>query len=230
MATTRPSRRRSPRPASDRMTQFRRAIAVRHTKRRLDQIVRHIGLIGKINPAPRPAPMLRSAACATPRRDRRSVPELPEGLTPLCRCFRSDEIGQAFHFSKIEAAILERTARELASLAGRQPSIFLAHQIRPRSPRAAVQLQFSNILAGLAVRGREPQHQRFIDHIAARRIAHTRQASPCAARGGGRSASRAPRRHAARKCAPPQLPAEGGRRRAQRSLSHRHRVSRIAFC
>ena len=77
---------------------------------------------------------------------------------------------------EIEPAIFKRAAGKLASF-GRpatfDPTESFEHTGDDRL--AAMKLQLSDILAGLAARRREPQRQRFVDNFTPRRIAHTRQ-------------------------------------------------------
>src|SRR6202035_5391506 len=102
--------------------------------------------------------------------------ELTKSEPALRRCLCSDEIGQALHRREIEPAIFKRAAGELAGfgkLTTLYPTECLEHAGNNRL--AAMKLQLSDILASLATRRRKPQHQRFVDDLAIRRIAHPRQ-------------------------------------------------------
>ena len=176
MATTRPSRSRSPRrpsasDAGDLVTQLLRSM-----KRRTEQIFRHIGFVGKIDPRldqgqrldQSPPPRLGAVAD--------QAFELTKGQAALRLRFGGDEIGQALDRREIEPAILEGAAGELAGL-GRPAALDHRQRIEHagNDRLAAVKLQLGDVLAGLAVRRRKPQRQRFVDDFAARRIAHPRQ-------------------------------------------------------
>ena len=96
---------------------------LRSIKCRANQIFRHVGLIGEVDSRlyqrlrldNLPPPSLRLVA---------DQPlELAVGRSPLRRCFRGDQIGEALHFRKIKPAIVESTARKLARLRRPEPSI-----------------------------------------------------------------------------------------------------------
>ena len=189
MATTRPSRSRSPRPALGQRRCDLVAQLLRSMKRRTDQILRHIGLVGKIDPRldqrqrfdQSPPPGLGPIADQTL--------ELPKRLPPLRRRLGGDQIGKTLDRGEIEPAVLERAAGELARLG--QPAPFdLPQRIEhPGDHRvAAVKLQLRHIFAGLAVRRRKPQRQRLIDRLAASPDRARAPAPPSAAPARGRSA------------------------------------------
>ena len=173
IATTRPSRSRSPRAAPASASAISSRSSARDRQRRPDQILRHIGLVGKIDPRldqrqrldqPRPPGLGAIAEQAL---------ELAIGLTALRLGLGADQIGETLDRGEIEPAVLERAARELARL--RRPQSFdpperAEHRGDHRA--AAVQLQLGDVLAGLAVRPGKPQRQRLVDRFAAVRIAH----------------------------------------------------------
>ena len=149
---------------------------LRSMKRRADQVFGHIGLVGKVDPGldqrqgldqPLP-PSLGPVADQTL--------ELPKRLTPLRRRFRRNQIAQTFDLSEIEPPRLERPAGEFARLgqtAARNRAKRLKHAGNHGVP--AVQLQFGDVLAGLAARSGKPQRQRLVDRLTIGRIAHARQ-------------------------------------------------------
>ena len=189
IATTRPSRSRSPRAGASQRFGDLVAKLARDLQRRPDQILRHIGLVGKIDPRldqrqrldqPR-APGLGAVAEQTL--------ELAIGLPALRLGFGADQIGQALDRGEIELAVLEGAARELARL--RRPQSLDAPERaehRGDDRAAAVQLQLGDVLAGLAVRPGKPQRQRLVDHFAAVRDRAPGRAPPCAAPARGRPA------------------------------------------
>jgi hypothetical protein len=87
-----------------------------------------------------------------------------------------DQVGEPFDRGPIHAAVFERAAGEFAGL-GLAQAVELSQRRENRRDHgaAAVDLQLGRVLAGLAVRPGEPQHQAFIDGIAACGIAHARQ-------------------------------------------------------
>ena len=116
IATTSPSRRRSPRATIRDASAIIAAQLLRSMKGRTDQILRHISLVGKVDP--RLDQRQRFDDLPPPRLG--PVPdqtlELPERLPPLGRRLRGNEVGQAFDFGQIEAPVLEGAPRELARL------------------------------------------------------------------------------------------------------------------
>ncbi len=149
---------------------------LRSMKRRTDQILGHVGLVGEIDPGldqrqrldQPPPPRFGAVADQTL--------ELPKRLPPLRRRLRGDQIAKTLHRSEIEPAALERPPGELARLgkaAAGNRSQCIKHAGDHRV--TAVQLQLSHVFAGLALRARKPQRQRLIDRLTARRIAHAHQ-------------------------------------------------------
>ena len=192
MATTRPSRKRSPRWPSASNCRNLVTQLLRSMKRRTEQILGHIGLVGKIDPRfdqrqrfdQTPPPSLGTVAD--------QALELPKRLPALGRRLRRNQISQPFHRREIKPAVLEGTAGEFARL-GRPAARNLPQRIEyPGNHRlTAMNLQLGRILAGLAVRRRKPQRQaprrsprRSPDRAAA-------PAPPCAAPERAQSASRA---------------------------------------
>ena len=93
--------------------------------------------------------------------------EVPERLPPLRLGLGIDEVREPLDRGQVEPSVLERAAGELAGF--RRPQTFdaaerLEHAGDDRA--GAVQLQLGNVLAGLARRGRKPQRERFIEHLA----------------------------------------------------------------
>ena len=171
---------------------------LRSIKRRADQIFGHVRFIGEIDP--------RLDECQ--RLDQLSPPrlgavadqalELPVRLAALRRCFRCDQVGQAFHGRQVKAAILERTAGELAGLS--QPeALDPAQRLKHRGDNGmpAMELQLGHVLAGLAARRRKPECEPLVDDFAASPDRARARAPPAAAAARGRSASPARRAHAA---------------------------------
>ena len=142
----------------------------------IDQIFGHVGLVGEVDSRldqrlrfdQRPAPGLGAVAD--------QALELAERLPALRLRLCRDQIGQAFHRREIEPAVLEGAAGELAGF-GRPAALDPAERVEHcRNDRmAAVKLQLGGILAGLAARRRKPEHERFVDGLAGRRIAHARE-------------------------------------------------------
>ena len=157
---------------------------LRSIERRRNQILRHIGLVGKIDPRLDQGAAPRSAACARSRPDRRAGPSsagTPGGAAPRV----SAPIRSARPSTAVRSSLPFSNARRVNSpaSAGRSPSIRdSAASTRGNHRAAAVQLQLGGVLAGLAVRPRKPQRQRFVDDLARRRIAQPRQRG--LARGG----------------------------------------------
>ena len=138
----------------------------------LEQIVRHVGLVGKVDAGfdqrQRLDEFLPPGLGAVTQR----AGHLPIGLPALALGFRHYQIGEAFDGGEIELAVLEGAAGEFAGLGGAQILEAGEGGQRRRDHRAAaVQLQFGRVLAGLAVRSGEPQRQRLVDHLAGCRIA-----------------------------------------------------------
>ncbi len=157
-----------------------------------DQILGHIGLVGKVDPRFDQRQRVDQALPPGFGAPASQALELPERLPALGRRLRRDEIGKPFDSREIEAAVLERAPSELTRLgqpATVDPAQRLEHGGNHRV--AAVQLQFGDILAGLAVRRRKPQRQRLVDHVAVRPDRAPAPAPPCAARARARSACRA---------------------------------------
>ena len=172
MATTRPSRSRSPRVAPSQRFRYLVAKPARDLQRRPEQILRHIGLVGKINSRlherqrfdqPRP-PCLGAVA--------EQALELPIRLPALRFGLGANQIGQTLDGGEVEPAVLEGAARKLAGLC-RPQSVDAAecaeHRGNDRAP--SVHLQFGDVLAGLTAGAWKPQRQRFVEHFAAGGIA-----------------------------------------------------------
>src|SRR5262249_47570076 len=109
--------------------------------------------------------------------------ELAKGKAALRRRLGGDQIGKPFDSREIEPAVLEGTAGKhppppppAAPQPPPRPPIPPGPPHTPASPpRPAMKLQLRDILAGLAMRRRKPQRQRFVDDFAGRRSAHPRQ-------------------------------------------------------
>ena len=127
-----------------------------------------------------------SSASASIRRSRhwsacsrQMPPHLPERLPALRLGLGRHQVGEPLDRGEIHAAVLERAAGELAGL-----GVAEAFELRERRQRrgdhraAAVDLQLGDVLAGLALRRREPERQAFVDDLAGGRIAHPRQRRP----------------------------------------------------
>ena len=116
----------------------------------------------------------------------------------LRRRFRRDQVGQSLGFGEIELAVFKRAAREFAGL-GQATAVDApsAASTGGDDRPAAVQLQLGHVFAGLAVRPRKPQRQRFIDDIA---VAGSRTRASAACRGVGTRPINAP--SATRACDP----------------------------
>ena len=145
-------------------------------KRGTEQIFRHIGLIGKIDPRLDQGQRLDQSSPPSLGAVADQAFKLTKGEAALRLGFGSNEIGQAFDRGEIEPAIFESAAGELAGLGG--PASLdrrqrVEHAGNDRLP--AVQLQLRHVFASLATRRRKPQRQRFVDDFTARRIAHPRQ-------------------------------------------------------
>ena len=173
MATVSPSRSRSPRRPSASAAAISRFQLARDAQRGREQILRHIGLVGKIDARFDQRQRLDQPLPPAFRRLGERALQLAQRLPPLAFGLRHDQVGEAFDRSQIELAVLEGAAGELASLGRAQ-----AGQARKRSKRrrdhgaAAVQLQLGCVLAGLAVGPGKPQDQRLVDDLFGLRIAH----------------------------------------------------------
>ena len=113
--------------------------------------------------------------------------------------------------------------------AGRQPSILaerLEHSGNDRM--AAVKLQLGRVLAGLAARRRKPEHQRFVDRLAGRRIAQARQRRLPRRRHAADQLSKRGAARAAPTRAPPQSPPAAGRKRGRRWWGEHRSYQRCA--
>ena len=132
IATTSPSRSRSPRARPASACRNLVAQLARDLQRRPDQVLRHIGLVGKIDPRldqrqrldqPR-APALGAVA--------EQALQLPKRLPALRLGFGADQIGQPLDRGEIELAVLEGAAGELARLGRPQ-----ARRCAPSAPSIA---------------------------------------------------------------------------------------------
>ena len=152
-------------------------------QRRPDQLLRHIGLVGEIDPRldqrqrlDQPGPPRLGAVAE-------QAFELPVGLAPLRLGLGIDQIGQALDCREIEMPVLERAPGEFARL--RHPQALDAPKRREHRGdhrAAAVQLQLGHVLTGLASWPRKPQRQRLVDHLAGR---GSRTRASAALRGSG---------------------------------------------
>ena len=154
-----------------------------------DQILRHVGFVGEIDPRLDQRQRLDQPRAPAFGAVAEQAFHLPERLAALRLGLGTDQIGQAFDRGEIELAVLERAAGELAGLRRPQP-LDPAERSQHRGDHraAAVQLQLGRVLAGLAVRPGKPQRQRLVDHLTAYADRARGRAPPGAARGGGRSA------------------------------------------
>src|SRR5262249_32656803 len=90
--------------------------------------------------------------------------ELTEGLAPLRLGLRPDQVSETLHSGEVEPANLEGPTGELPRLGKANPGQCakrLEHR-RDDSP-APVDLEFSQILAGLAPGSRKPKRQRLVE-------------------------------------------------------------------
>ena len=85
--------------------------------------------------------------------------ELAQCLAALRLGLGRGEIGDRLGLSKVELAVQKRAAGELAGLSEPQPEPAQYLDERSEHGAAAVQVELGDILAGGAVRRREPQHQ-----------------------------------------------------------------------
>ena len=191
IATTRPSRSRSPRaaPASASAISSRSSRAIVERRRRPDPPARRPRR--KNRSAPRPAPAPRSAAARQVSARSPSRPlSCAERLPALRLGLGADQVGQALDRGQIELAVLERAAGELARL--RRPQALDPRRARPaprRSPRGrrAIAARPMSSPVSLFGPGNHSASASSID-LAASRIAHARERRPCAAPARGRSA------------------------------------------
>ena len=104
---------------------------------------------------------------------------LPLRLNPLRLGLGVDQVRQAFGFGQVHLAVLEGAARELARL-GRPNSLQTAEdrQQFPDNRRAAVNLEFRDILARNRARPRQPKYQPPVDRRAGVGIAKRAQNRP----------------------------------------------------
>src|SRR5205085_7996308 len=101
---------------------------------------------------------------------------LAECLPPLGWRFGKNQIAKSLHRSEIELAILEGAPCELTGLC--QPAaLYRSKRFQYAGDHCltAMQLQLRDVLAGLAVRRGEPQRERLVDRLTARRIVHARE-------------------------------------------------------
>ena len=152
-------------------------------QRRCQQIVRHVGLVGKIDARVDQGERLNQPLPPRLGTVAEKSLELTQRLAALPFGFRHHQIGEALDGGEIELAVLEAAPGELAGLGRTQ-----ALDARQRGEHcgdhraATVQLQFGDILAGLAVRAGKPQRQRLVDRLVCLRVA---QASELGGAGRG---------------------------------------------
>ena len=93
--------------------------------------------------------------------------ELPLRMTALPLGFGVDEIGQPFQLRQVHLAVGKGAAREFARLGRTQPGLGRERgEHRSDHGRAAVQLEFDGVLADLAARGLEKQHDGMVQRRA----------------------------------------------------------------
>ena len=176
IATARPSRSRSPRPASPALPRSRRASARTISKRWRTRSAGTSPSSEKSMPASTSA----SASISRPRQVSARSPSSPLSCRKACR--RCASVSAAIRSARPSTAVRSSrpfsNARRVNSPASarRKPGRSAqAPRARRRPPPAAVQLQLGHVLAGLALRPREPQHQGLVDHLAGSRIAQRAQ-------------------------------------------------------
>ena len=188
-------------------------------QRRRHQILRHIGLVGKIDPRLDQRQRLDQPLAPGLGAIAEQALELAKRLAALRLGLGADQVGEAFDRGEVELAVLERAAGELAGLGRAQalrcaPSAASTAAITARPPcncSSAMSSPVSLFGAG------KPQRQRLVDRSRRCRGSRTRASARLARRGqvaGQRLAAR--RRRAARRCGPRQSPPAAGRRRGRR--------------
>ncbi len=96
--------------------------------------------------------------------------ELAQGLAALRLGLGHGEVGDRLGLGQVELAVLKGAAGEFAGLGQAQPEPGQRRDDRGQHRAAAVHMEFGDILAGGAVRRREPQHQRVVERVARCRV------------------------------------------------------------
>ena len=124
---------------------------------------------------------------------------LPQGLAPLRRRLGRDQVGDALRGREVQLAVQEGAAGELPRLgrAGAGGDQGLRHAGDHRRP--AVQVQFRRILAGVAARPGEPEHQGVVQHLATLRVAQAAQRGHARCRQAAAAGQRRHQRRAGRR-------------------------------
>ena len=99
-----------------------------------------------------------------------SAVELAQGLATLRLGLGGGEIGDRLGLGQVELAVQKRAAGELARLGEPQPEAGQHLDNSGEHGAAAMQMKFGDILAGSAIRRREPQHQPVVERFAGRRV------------------------------------------------------------
>ena len=142
-------------------------------KRRTNKVLRHVGLIGEVDPRLDQRQRLDDLAPPCFRLVADEALELAIGLTALRRCFGRNQISQALHLRQIKPPVDEGAPRELARFG--HAAVFDPAQDAEQGGDhrlPAMDLNLGHVLAGLAVRAGKPKRQRLVDNLAIGRIAH----------------------------------------------------------
>ena len=153
------------------------------------RLVADISLVGKIDR--RLAQRLRLDQLRAPAlvQPRQRPASLPPRLPRLRLGLRVHQVGYRLGLGQVDLAVLEGAPRELARLCQPRPGDRAERpQHRQRHSAPAVHVELGHVLAGLAVRPCEPEHQPLIQHLACLWVPDVPQRRP--ARGSAR------RRHA----------------------------------
>jgi hypothetical protein len=115
--------------------------------------------------------------------------QLPQGLLALRRRFGVYQIRNRLGFRQIELAVFKSAAREFAGLGqakARQAAKRFGHIVQDGAP--AVNVKFHDVLAGIAVRRRKPDHNGLIDRLAGLTVDKTPEGRFARRRNAGRDA------------------------------------------
>ena len=208
----------APAGAGQRLARSRRAIAAQQCQRRRDQILRHIGLVGKIDPRLDQRQRLDQPLAPGLGLVAEQALHLAKRLAALRLRLRADQVGEAFDRGQVELAVLERAAGELAGLGRAQP---IDSGRAPRA-RAAITARppcncSSAMSSPVSLFGPGNHSASASSMISPRRGSRSRASA--AWRGAGMRPTSALQRVAARagrRCAPPRSPPAAGRRRGRR--------------
>ena len=156
IATTSPSRKRSPRSASDKRLRDLVLQLARDRERLRGDVARDIGLVGKIDAGFGQRLRLDQALAPVFGAIAEQTLQLAQRLAALRIGVGVDQIGEAFDRGEVELAVLERAAGELAGL-GQPQAVHARERGEQRGDHraSAMQLDLGDVLAGLALRRRE---------------------------------------------------------------------------